>query len=734
MSKNVKIRLLVVLGVLGAAVYFAFPLERRINLGLDLKGGMHLILRVETEKIKDDNARSDAVVRAIEILRNRIDGLGVAEPVIQRQGEDQIIVQLPGVTDRDSAVNMVGRVAQLNFVLVSDDGDLYQQARNGNVPKGYEFKKVKGKEDTFVLLEDKPVITGDTIENAMVDLNTSRFGEPEIILNFNAKGARTFAEVTRAHVNERLAIVLDGEVFSAPNINEPILNGRGRITGNFSFEESSLLALALRSGSLPAPMHIEEERTIGPLLGRDSIKAGVKAALMGGAAVLIFMLFYYLKAGLISDIALMMNLMLIMGIMGLLNALMPESQVTLTLPGIAGIILTMGMAVDANVLINERMREEILNGRPIHAAVANGFSKAFKAILDSNLTTLIAAFMLFQFGSGPIKGFAVTLSIGLMSSLFTSLFVTRTIFMFLLDRNWLKTLPMLSFFHETKFDFVAKKYLFISVSVILIAVGMTSFVKKGDSAYGIDFAGGQIQEYRFQKPVVTHDLRNILSGTGLTDLVIQRFEQSPENVMIRSSQDTYDQVAQTFKAQMPDNPFEILRIEKVGPIVGKVLRQRAMKAMLFALAGILIYVGFRFRHFDFATAGVIALLHDVVITLGFVALFGRQVDLLVITALLTIAGYSINDTIIIYDRVRENTARLKKTSLKDVLNLSINQTLGRTILTTLTTLLVVISLYLFGGEVLNNFAFCLLVGFIAGTYSTIFIATPLVLAFQKKAR
>jgi len=730
MNKNLQIRILTVLGVLAASIFFAFPLEERINLGLDLKGGMHLILKVETEKL-DDEAGKDAVVRAIEIIRNRIDGLGVAEPVIQRQGQNQIIVQLPGITDRDAAIKMIGQVAELNFVLVQDDPQLLQQALAGNVPEGYVLKYTKDDKKP-ILLEDQPALQGEGIDNARVDIDSAGFNQPKIALKFNSKGKGKFARITRENVNRRLAIVLDGEVLSAPNINEPILSGNAEISGRFTFDEASLLSLALRSGSLPAPMRIEEERTVGPLLGKDSIEAGIKATLTGGVLVLIFMLLYYMKAGLISDLALTMDLLLIVGIMGFLNVGLPDSQVTLTLPGIAGIILTLGMAVDANILINERIREEIENGRPLRAAVSNGFNKAFKAIFDSNLTTLIAAFMLFQFGSGPIKGFAVTLTIGLLSSLFTSVFVSRTLFLFLLEFNWLKSLPMLRLFQETKINFVSKRHFCFILSIVMIGIGLWSLFQKGDQAYGIDFAGGQVQEYRFDRPVETEALRQALKKQGLTDVVIQRFSQNPNNVVIRTSRDSYDQTVRAFKESFPDNSFKDLRIEKVGPIVGQALRKRAVMAILCAMAGILIYVGFRFKHFDYATAGVIALLHDVVLTLGIIVLMGRQIDLLVITALLTIAGYSINDTIIIYDRIRENMTRMRKLTLPELLNISINQTLSRTVLTTLTTLLVVTALYLYGGEILNTFALCLIIGFLAGTYSTIFIASPLVLAWQKK--
>ena len=389
------------------------------------------------------------------------------------------------------------------------------------------------------------------------------------------------------------------------------------------------------------------------------------------------------------------------------------------------------MAVDANVLINERIREEIANGRPLQVAVNNGFHKAFSAIIDSNTTTLIAAFMLFQFGSGPIKGFAITLSIGLLCSLFTALVVSRTLFDIFIQAKILKSLPSLNFFKNTKIDFVSKRRFCYALSIIIIAVGMTVFLQKKDEAYGIDFAGGQIQEYKFERPAPVEDLREALKKEGVNNFVIQQFDKNPETIIVRTSEDAYDQTNAAFKNNLPDDHFETMRIEKVGPVVGKVLRKRALLAILFAMAGILIFVGFRYKHFDFAIAGVIALLHDVFITISFLAFTNRQIDLLVVTALLTIAGYSINDTIIIYNRIRENLLKARKITLRDAINLSINQTLSRSILTTITTLLVVFSLFFLGGHVLNTFAFCLLIGFMTGTYSTIFIATPLVLAWQK---
>ena len=732
MTKNLRLRTLLILGVFALSVYFAFPLEKRINLGLDLKGGMHIILKVETEKLSE-NARQDAVPRAIEILRNRIDPKGVGETLIQQQGETEILVQLPGITNRADVMEKIGQVALLEFRLVNSDTAKLKDALTGNVPEGYELKYIRDEKDEAVLVKKEASLTGEAIADAKVDFDQSGFNEPKISLSLKAQGAKTVAELTQNHVGEKLAIVLDGQVLSAPNIREPILSGQAEISGLFTFEEASRLSTNLRAGSLPAPMHIEEERTIGPLLGLDSIRAGIRATVMGSLALFFFIFVYYFVSGLIANVALLFNLLIILGIMGLSNTSFIGLPMTLTLPGIAGIILTMGMAVDANVLINERIREELANGRPLGMAIHNGYNKAFSAIFDSNFTTLIAAFILLQMGSGPIQGFAMTLIVGLMASMFTALTATRTIFDVLLNFKAIKSLPMLNILGKTKIDFISKRYFCYALSLIVIGIGIYSLATKKADAYGIDFVGGQIQEYRFEKPVQAEALRKILKDTGLDDAVIQQFEKNPENVIIRTAEDTHDRVVKTLTEKMPDNKFEILRLEKVGPVVGKLLRKKAIWAIIIALAGILVYVGFRFKHFDFATAGVIALLHDVLVALGLLVFFNRQIDLLTVTALLTIAGYSINDTIVIYDRVRENMHRLPKEKLKDIINLSVNQMLGRTFLTSFATMIVVVALFLVGGEILNSFALCLIIGFISGVYSTVFVASPLALAWHKKS-
>jgi SecD/SecF fusion protein len=731
MERRLVYKVIFILAVIGICAYFSFPLEKRINLGLDLKGGMHLVLKVDTSHLPAA-AKQDAADRALEVIRNRIDQFGVREPSIQRQGEDEIVVQLPGVTDRDRALELIGKTALLEFKLVSKDQDKLKEAIQGNVTEGYELKYSEEDREPL-LLEKTAVLTGEALTNAQVNFSQSQFNEPVVALQFNAEGAKKFAEITANNVGRRLAIVLDGKVQSAPNIREPIPSGEAVITGRFDAEQAQDLAIVLRVGALPAPMYVEEERTIGPLLGQDSINKGVKASLIGGALVFAFMAFYYLLAGIVADIALALNFLIILGALGMLPLLFPGVSATLTLPGIAGIALSLGMAVDANVLINERIREELNAGRALRQAIANGYNRAFSAIFDSNLTTLVAAFFLFQFGTGPIRGFAVTLTIGLIASMFTAIVVTRAIFEVLLKFNIIKSLPMLRLIKETKIDFVSKRRIFYAISLLVIAIGLVSYFKKGKQAYGIDFAGGQFQEYSFKTPPSINKVREVLREVNLGDASIQQYKEDPHILMIRTAEDKNNVILGKLKEVFPGDDIQTLRIEHVGPVAGKQLKTKAVQALIWSLIGILVYVGFRFKHFNFAVAGVIALIHDVIVALGFLALTGRQIDLLSVTAFLTIAGYSINDTIVIYDRVRENIRLYRKLSLRELINLSVNQTLGRTLLTSGVTLLVVLAIFFYGGEVLGNFAFTLLVGFISGVYSTVYIASPLVLAWTRKS-
>ncbi len=709
MYRNMKWKILLIIVIVGLAFWSQYPLSEKINLGLDLKGGMHLVLKVDTSKIPE-GAKQNATNRAVQVLRNRIDEFGVREPLIQKQGSDKIVIQLPGIEDRNRALNIIGKTAQLEFKLVEDDPELVKQALEDSIPEGYELKAHK---DGKLLLEKDPVLTGDAIEDAITSFS-SQMGIPYISLTFNSEGAKKFARITEKNVGERLAIVLDEKVQSAPTIREKIPSGKAQITGRFSVEEARDLSITLRAGALPAPIDIIEERTVGPTLGEDSVRKGIRSIIIGGILVLSFLALYYLLAGIIANFALCLNIIIIMGALAYFDA-------TLTLPGMAGILLTIGMAVDANVLIFERIREELKLGKPLRPAIGAGYDKVFLTIFDANITTLIIALMLFQFGTGPIRGFATTLSIGILSSMFTALVITRLVFDILTKTiSRFKKLPMLQIISESKIRFLDLRKIMFSLSVILIIVGMVVFGIKGEKNFGVDFSGGSIQEFEFKNSININNIRDILKGIGFGDSVIQQVKDT-NRVIIRSYKGATDKIEMALKQAFED--VRVLRIEKVGPIIGNVLRRKALLAVIYSLIGISLYIFFRFKHLKFATGAIIALFHDVLICLGALSFSGRELSLPVIAALLTIVGYSINDTIVVYSRIRENL-KVKKDELKKVINSSINQVLSRTLLTSLTTLLVVISLYFFGGEVINDFAFVLLVGIIAGTYSSIFIAAP----------
>lgn len=460
-----QLKMILTFVLLGLAVYFIYPtwewynlpvsereqreklkdkmINKILNLGLDLRGGTHLVLELDAAKLEPGIDVAEAVERAIEIIRNRIDHFGVSEPLITRQGDRWIVVQLPGVKDPARAKDLIGKTALLEFRLVDDNpvlseisGKLQEKGARFDeigkypeiakmVPNGYET--FPGKEERYYLLKSTPELTGAYLVNAKVELG-GQFNYPHVAIEFNNDGKKIFSKVTQANIERNLAIVLDGVVQSAPVIRSHIPDGRAIIEGNFSMEEAKLLATVLRAGALPAPVKIIEEVTVGPTLGEDSIRAGIIAIITGLLLVIVFMLVYYRFSGLIANVALMLNFILLVGAMAYLHA-------TLTLPGIAGIILSLGMAVDANVLILERTRDELKAGKTSRLAIEAGYQKAFSAILDSNLTTLIAAVFLFQFGTGPVKGFAVTLTLGIIISMFTAITVTRMIYEFLFQER-----------------------------------------------------------------------------------------------------------------------------------------------------------------------------------------------------------------------------------------------------------------------------------------------------------
>lgn len=711
---DLKLRLFGILFLVGLCIFYIFPVQEKINLGLDLKGGMYVLLRADTSGIDQDKI-PNAISAAVAKLRTRIDTFGVKETSISVQGNRSILITVPGVVDR-KIINELKKVGKLEFRLVSDDKEKISQALAGEVPPGYELKDYK---ESKLLIEKEPVLAGSDLSESFVGFDP--YGAAEVRLRFTSEGADKFARVTQENTGKILAIILDGNIQSTPRIQEAILGGRAQITGDFSTDEARATASILNSGALPVPLTVEEERSVGPLLGSDSIQRGVRSIILGAGLVVGFILIYYLLGGVVTIICLLLDLLFILAGLHLFGA-------TLTLPGIAGMILTLGMAVDANVLIFERIREELNLGKPLSAAVSIGFNKAKRTIFDANLTTLIAALFLFIYGTGPIRGFATTLSLGIAASIFTAIFVGRIIFTFLLDLK-IKKFPMLSFVPKSHINFIKVKNICLIISAVIIIFGLFKFYQKGEAAYGIDFTGGQNLEYKISPEADITSIRSVLSEAGFPDITIQEFQDIEGGIVIKSKDDVAAGVKETLAKNF--GTVEELKVTTVGPRVGNVLRKKALLAILFSLLGILVYVAYRFKHFDFAFAAVAALFHDVIIGLVFMSLAGFEVNLLTVTALLTIAGYSINDTIVIYDRIREISPSMHRSKLSEIINVAINNTLSRSLITSLTTILVVLSIYLLGGKALSGFSFTLLVGIIAGTYSSIYIASPLVLFFRK---
>jgi len=721
MDKNYKWKVLLIIGLVAFSLWKVYPPSKTINLGLDLQGGIQLLLQVEMDKVPEE-ARKDVTARVAEIIRNRIDEFGVKEPEITTQGKDQVVVKLPGVTDRERAKEIAAKAAHLEFKIVSEDVDLIQKADAGTIPPGFEYKKVKGSpNEEMVLLALLPVLTGEHLTTASVGFD--QYGSPIVQLSLDREGGKIFDKVTFQNIGKRLAIVLDGQVYSAPVIRDRIPNGKAQISGNFKADEAADLALVLRAGALPAPVNVVEERTIGPSLGKDSIESGIRASLFGVLFVIVFMPVYYIFCGWVANLGLLVYVILVAGSMAAMGS-------TLTLPGIAGFILSVGMAVDANVLIFERMREEAATGKTARAVVSAGYHRAFSAILDSNVTTLITSVLLFIFGTGPIQGFAVTLSIGILASMFSAIFVTRVIFDRIVKKNPNKVFKMLELFKNPNIPFVKSRIWAYGFSVICLALGIFALTVRGAKNYGVEFTGGTFVQVAFKQDVDQAKFRDELEKQELKGVTLQRFgEANSRQYIVKMAEGNPSRVSVAAEATAGKDAFEIEKVDQVGPSVSGSLRDKAFWAIIWSWLGILIYVGWRFE-WKYSAAAVIALVHDSIFAFGVYALSGREINLATIAAVMTIIGFSVNDTIVTFDRIRDNLKLMRKTPFADIVNLSVNQTLSRTILTTATVLFGTLALFLFGGSAIADFAFILLVGFAIGTYSTIFVASALVVDWK----
>jgi SecD/SecF fusion protein len=711
-----------------------------------------------------DFIRKNAVTQSLEIIRNRIDQFGVAEPVIIRQGTDEIVVQLPGVKDPERALSLIGQTAQLEFKLldeetVEDPWQLISQAQNSGkwqqgdsrkklnlalqnqLPQGTEiyFEKnidpqTGAETKTPLLIKSQVMMTGEMVKNAQVRVGGT-FNEPYVALDLTGRGGRIFAQVTEKNVGKRFAIILDDVVRSAPVIREKILGGSAQITGNFTYEEATDLAIVLRVGALPAPVEIIQNLTVGASLGKDSIDKGLMSGLLGTVLVLVFMIIYYRLSGVIANLGLVINIFLLFAGLAALGA-------TLTLPGIAGIILSIGMAVDANVLIFERMREEFAIGKSVKSGVEGGFDKAFWTIVDSQVTTLITALALFLFGTGPIKGFAVTLSLGIIFNLISTLFATRLVYDVLHSKRWLKPISFFQFIKTPKFDYMQLKKITFALSGLLVLIGLIAFVQiaRGKANLGVDFTGGTLVQYHAEQPFTLQEVRKILSDNGLDEVSLQQVENEHRLIVrLKKSEEKAsnlgDQISEIFNANLADKGFVMESQEAIGSSISEVLRNKALQAIAISLFGVILYLAMRFD-LSFGVAAAIATFHDVLVVLGICWLFNIEITLLIVTALLTLAGYSLNDSVVVFDRIRENMKKAEQSAskakpLNATINMSINEVLSRTVVTSLTTGLVLIALFFLGGTVIHDFSFALLVGLVVGTYSSVFVASP-VLSLWKK--
>ncbi len=718
----------------------------KIKLGLDLQGGTSFLVFMDSSKLLSDTNRTDKVAvketalsHAVEVLRKRIDKFGVAEPVIQPSGEDRILIMMPGLSESEnqSVRNQIEKAAFLEFRMVHPESDTL--VRDGRLAPGYELlkEKRKGRDGKDVLVaylvkrSSELGLTGRNVKRAGVNRDPITM-RPEIHFTLDDEGSAKFAKITRDNIGRQMAIVLDGELYSAPTIQGEIPGGSGQITGNFDLKEALELASVLEN-PLEAPVKIMEERRVDPSLGKDSIKSGITAVLIGTAAVVVFMLVYYMLAGAVAIVALLLNIIVMLGVMCSIDT-------TLTLPGIAGIVLTIGMAVDANVLIYERIREELAAGKSIRGAVSAGYDKAFSTIFDSNLTTLIASVLLIYLGTGPVKGFGVTLTIGVSVSMFSALIVTRLIFDWLLEKNLVQSLPMLQLVKGGGIDFMKVAKAAFIASWVLIVIGNGYGLYRGTKVLGPDFIGGDSLTIRFdqaQKAAIPIDkLRDSVSAMKAGDPAIQFQKDLSTGVETLRVTVAFNEGARVFEAikkQFTAANLTLLSLDKVGPTVGKEITKTAVMAALFAMFGILVYVAFRYE-FSFAVGAVVAIIHDILMTMGWFFLTDRELSAPIVAAVLTIIGFSINDTIVIFDRIREDLKLGVRGSFKEVMNQALNQTLSRTIITSGTVFLATLSLYLFGGGVINDFAFTFLVGIVTGTYSSIYIASALVLWWHKGQR
>lgn len=801
MNKNKSLWRWIIFAVLVSLSIMAY-VTQGIPKGIDISGGYRFVLGFEYPEDHSGINKSEVQSTTLEILRNRLDNFGTKETVLyEEKGTGRIVMEIPGISDddRQEMRSLISQQAVLSFHLVPRDnlrmiaefwgrnpeitgliageigeGDqrrpvffpstdqplpketVLRELRNYHSPGKFSLKLQKNEDKTKaggtiyyepVFIERFVQMKGDTVAGSHA--RTDQYGAPYVSLDLTPEGGKEFFEVTRDNVGRRLAIVLDGWLYSAPNLNEAIAGGSAQITGSFTMEEVTSLVNALRSGSLSVPIRVDMEQQIEPTLGKKSIEQGVVAAIAGALLVVVFMAVYYRVAGIVVNLALIADVLLMplamilaAGFLGVfgggggggVSGLMP----TLTLPGIAGLVLTIGMAVDANVLIFERIREEQRAGKRLGTAVQSGYEKVFSTIFDANITTLLVAIILFTQGSGPIRGFAVMLTAGIIVSMYTALVFTRLVFDYITSMTSITKIKMMSFVKEDlNWDFLGKRKIAAGISAALLVVSIAGVAVRGKDVLGVDFTGGTAMTFTYNgsaERAEEDEIRKLLNDAGVQEAFIQyqnELNSTDGSLLVKVSVENAEKTREALLGAYSETKgFKPSGSETISGAVSSELAWKGITAILVSLVGIVIYISFRFE-FAFAVGAIAALAHDIVIALGLYFLFGRQLSLPIIAAMLTIVGYSVNDTIVVFDRIREDIKLIKGRPYVEVANISINQTLSRTVLTSLTTLLTVTMLLIFGGGSLFDFALALFIGVIVGTYSSTFVATPVMLLWHK---
>ena len=710
----------------------------RVQLGLDLHGGVQFTLEVDPKALAamTADARQQSLNKAIEIISDRINGLGVAEPIVRPEGENRIQVQLPGVSTRDNPeiASSLRKPARLEFRLVEPGTGAFDHDPGPDaVPPGYEVMSTDEDDRTtgatitrYYIVKRLPEMTGEGIKNASVQMG--EFGGFSIAFSFNSTGAKQFGDITTANVGHLLAIVLDGKLYSAPVIKGPITGGNGEISGSFSQRDAFDLANVLKN-PLALPMTIVQQNEVGPSLAQDAISSGVRATIIGTALVAAFMITFYTTGGVVAVIVLAMNILIIFGVLASLGA-------TMTLPGLAGIVLTIGMAVDANILIFERMREELALGKTLAVSNQSGYLKALWTILDAHAVQLIICAIMILRGTGPIKGFGVTLAIGVLSTLFSVLITGHLIMEVLTDSGWVKRFTMRRMLKDLRVDFVryGKPAAIASVTLVLVSFGYVLY--QGRHIYGIDFLGGDTISLQFSERLDTAKIRDSARAAGIQDInpsYVSPIGGGRETLDIETPVGKGGVMLAALQKDFPAAGWKQVGENHIGASVGSEIQWNALIAIGLSMLTILLYIAFRFE-FGFGIGAMASILHDILMNIGIFVLTGHKFSAPMVAAILCVAGYSINETVIVFDRIREELKINPSGSLKDVINTAIRKVFARTIMTATTTFLAALALFLFGSGVLEDISFTFLVGIVTSTFSAIFIAAQVFYWWHKGDR